>query len=110
MSVDEYYYGDPFLFECYYDAYEFKRKQTEYDKWDIGAYFKCALNSTILASTPLLDKQSLEKVKRSIPDFPNRPGTEPIKENVLGGEKMSEEEIQQLKLNIERIKNGTRNR
>lgn len=51
-----------------FQAYQERQKREAQDRWEIGAYVRSALNSSILVST-LADKNTA----RQIPSFPEKP-------------------------------------
>ena len=47
MSYEEYWYGDTTLSRYYYQAYQLRLQQRDYDAWLAGAYVKAAIESSI---------------------------------------------------------------
>ena len=74
-----------------FEAYQERQKREAQDRWEIGAYVKMALNTSILVAT-LADKNTA----RQIPSFPEKPFTEEIKAQLEGN--MTEEQIKAERL------------
>jgi hypothetical protein len=73
-----------------FEAYRLRKQREAQDRWEIGAYVKCALKSTILVAT-LAEKSTVNK----IPDFPKMP-FEPQKNEDYGN--MTEEQLKAERL------------
>lgn len=73
-----------------FEAYQERQKRAAQDRWELGAYVKAALSSSVLACG-LADKRTAGK----LPKYPERPFTD---ENTAQSEEMSEERLQQERL------------
>lgn len=73
-----------------FDAYEERQKREAQDRWEIGAYVRMALNSSILVAT-LADKTTASQM----PSYPQKPFKE---ENSQEFEGMTEEQLKNERL------------
>lgn len=83
MSSEEYWFGDPYLFENYDNA--FNRRQ-EYDvqmAWLYGKYVKSALESTPIVSIIPMKKGIFDK----IPDYAEYPLNKKVEEVQISEQK-----------------------
>lgn len=72
MSVDEYWYGDPYLLYRYESQFIARRKLKEQDMWLMGQYIARAMLSIPLNVNGFIQKES------SIVDYPECPHSDPL--------------------------------
>lgn len=89
-SRSEFWNLTPKTIQIDFEAYRERQKRAAQDRWEIGAYFKHALNSTILVAG-LADKGTANKM----PKYPERPFTD---ENSGNDEHMTEERLKAERL------------
>lgn len=73
-----------------FEAYRERQKRAAQDRWEVGAYVKAALNTSILVAT-LADNSTPSKMSK----FPDRPFADEMPDN---DEQMSEERLQAERL------------
>lgn len=98
MSAEEYWYGDPDDLANYIHAYNKRRMQDTEQAWLIGQYVLCALHCSPIPVGLILNQ-------KDIADLPPYPPNPAIRNTDTGQTpKLTEEEMRQRKVDLERIK------